>query len=56
MPTLPPARVRAFALVDDFRRDLAAGRGFLWWPVAFGIGAAGYFVPLDEPTMSPPPL
>jgi competence protein ComEC len=52
MPTLPPARVRAFALVDDFRRDLAAGRGFLWWPVAFGIGAAGYFVPLDEPTMA----
>lgn len=55
----PPAGVRvrigaalgrfAAACRRDVARDLADNRGFLWWPVAAGVGAALYFVFPVEP-------
>lgn len=48
--------VVATALAEDFRRDLEDGRGFLWWPVAFGTGAALYFAPISEPPWWAPGL
>lgn len=34
----------------DFARDLDEGRGFLWWPVAIGLGEAVYFLLPVEPS------
>lgn len=43
---------RALAqLGKSFARDIEEGRGFLWWPVAFAVGAAFYFAPVTEPTL-----
>ena len=39
------------ALRKSFARDLDDGRGFLWWPVAAAVGAAGYFAPSGEPSL-----
>ncbi len=44
-------RARA-AVARDMRRDLEAGRGFLWWPVGLGCGAAAYFALPAEPPLA----
>jgi competence protein ComEC len=50
-PSLP---LRFGNLAADFQqvleRELEAGRGFLWLPVLFSIGIAGYFVLPREPS------
>jgi competence protein ComEC len=39
------------ALAACLEQDLAAGRGFLWIPVAFAAGVAGYFALPREPAL-----
>lgn len=36
-------------LAATFEREMEAGRGFLWLPVMFGVGIAGYFALPREP-------
>ena len=38
-----------FALSATFEREIDAGRGFLWLPVAFGVGILIYFALPQEP-------
>ena len=59
----PPERVAPWRAVSDaaawaavragatFEREMDAGRGFLWLPVAFGAGILGYFSLPGEPSV-----
>ncbi len=52
-PQVSPTRERSLLatawLADTFEREMDAGRGFLWLPVAFGAGILIYFALPREP-------
>ncbi len=58
LPFGPPGRWRTLvglagaagpAIAATFEREIDAGRGFLWLPVAFGVGILAYFALPAEP-------